>query len=197
MHTTDLLGRPYLPPPLRKGDHSFCLYRNCDVVVTSWNDARISWPRCRALAHRGGSGLLVTEELVRAVRTESVEAIKFWFGVGSHAVWNWRRAFGVGQWATEGSRRLHQELSEAGAAMIKGKKQPQSVIRRRMQTRKERRAPPPVRWKDSGWTAAQLALLGTLPDKVLAARIGRSPNAVRIKRTREGIPTIHDRRRKQ
>src|SRR5262249_31675142 len=59
----------------------------------------------------GGSGLLVTEELVRAVRSESAVAIKCWFGVSTNAVWNWRRAFGVTQWGTEGSRRLHQALS--------------------------------------------------------------------------------------
>src|SRR5438105_3394335 len=71
-----------------------------------------------------GSGLLVTEEMVRGIHTESAEAIKFWFGVSANAVWNWRRAFNVGQWDTEGSRRLHQALSENGAAKLRGKKLP-------------------------------------------------------------------------
>src|SRR5262249_37800998 len=44
---------------------------DADVTVTSWTAAPIPWPRCcRPGTHGGGSGLLVTEELARAVRTE-------------------------------------------------------------------------------------------------------------------------------
>lgn len=38
------------------------------------------------------------------------------------------------------------------------------------------------------WTAKQLTLLGTKPDHVIAAKLGRSGNAVRLKRSRRGIP---------
>jgi hypothetical protein len=31
-----LLHGPYCPPPLRTGDKATSLYRDCDVVVTSW-----------------------------------------------------------------------------------------------------------------------------------------------------------------
>jgi hypothetical protein len=66
-----LLFGPYRAPPLRRGDRAFCLFRDCDVVVTSWTNAPISWPRCRALDRPlGGSGLLVDEELARAVKHE-------------------------------------------------------------------------------------------------------------------------------
>jgi len=34
------------------------------------------------------------------------------------------------------------------------------------------------------WTAEELALVGTAPDEVIAARIGKSVQAVRIKRER-------------
>jgi len=90
-------------------------------VVTSWSDARIPWPRCRALHQPGGggSGLLMTEELARAVRCESALALQHWCRVGEHAVWNWRRALGVRQWEPEGSQRLHQQLSEKGTAVIR------------------------------------------------------------------------------
>src|SRR5262249_59143650 len=41
-----LLAGPYTPPPLRRGERTFCLYRDADVTVTSWTSAPISWPRC-------------------------------------------------------------------------------------------------------------------------------------------------------
>jgi hypothetical protein len=70
-----LLHGPYAPPPLRKGDHAFCLLRDCVVVVTSWTAARIPWPRCRALDQHGGGGMLLDEERARAVRQESMAAV--------------------------------------------------------------------------------------------------------------------------
>src|SRR5580704_11930962 len=70
-----LLFGPYHPPALRRGDRTQCLVRDADVVVTSWSDGRISWPRCRTLGQRGGSGLLVEDELAQAIRSESALAI--------------------------------------------------------------------------------------------------------------------------
>jgi hypothetical protein len=46
------------------------------------------------------------------------------------------------------------------------------------------------------WTDEELALLGTLPDYDLAALIGRTVEAVRLRRTRQGIPPARDRRKK-
>jgi hypothetical protein len=77
--TPSCLFGPYEPPALRQGDRAHCLYRDADVVVTGWSDGRISWPRCRALGHRGGSGLLVEEELARAIMHES-GALLYWWG---------------------------------------------------------------------------------------------------------------------
>jgi hypothetical protein len=52
------------------------------------------------------------------------------------------------------------------------------------------------RWKTTGWTPEQLALLGQLPDAEVAAKIGRTEKAVRVKRLKLGIATAVDRRRK-
>ena len=193
-----LLFGPYKAPRLRRRDRAFCLFRDCDVVITSWTDARISWPRCRAVHHRrGGPGLLVDDELLRAIRTESAVALKHWFGVSTHAVWNWRKAFGVGQWGTEGSRRLHKALSEAGAEITRG--QPLSL--RQVEQRRQRainlnlgRNLKPG-YQGPWWTWKELALLGTYPDNVIARRVGRTVTAVRLMRTRLGIPTRLDRRK--
>src|SRR5262249_52544689 len=102
-----LLFGPYRPPALRRGQRTFCLARGCDVVVTSWTAARIPWPRCHALGtYGGGTGILVTAELARAVRHESATAVRYWWGVGTKTIAWWRRALGVARADPEGSRRL-------------------------------------------------------------------------------------------
>src|SRR5262245_46680800 len=115
-----LLFGPYHPPALRRGDRATCLFRDCDVVVTGWSDALISWPRCRALEScGGGSGLLVDEELARAIRHESAAAIQHWWGVTTGVVWRWRKTLGVNRADPEGSRRLIRAAAAVGAAAIK------------------------------------------------------------------------------
>ena len=182
---TSLLFGPYQAPRVKRGNRAYCLYRNSAVVISSWTDARISWPRCQVLGQQGGSGLLVDEELLWAIMSESVVAIKHWWGVGNKAIWNWRRAFGVTQWGTEGSRRLHQALGENGAAKLRGKKLPRALVRRRVKIRAERGTLRlPDRWGEKRWKRWELDLLGTAPDAELAARFGRTVNAVRVMRNR-------------
>jgi hypothetical protein len=67
------------------------------------------------------------EELVRAVRTESVVALMYWFGVSHNTVCLWRRTLGVGQWETAGSKRLHLQNSAACADALRGKRQPKGM----------------------------------------------------------------------
>lgn len=78
---------------------------------TGWSDSHVSWPRCQKRGLHGGSGLLVDEDLERAIRPASTTALKVWFGVSNKAVWNWRNAFGVLRMDNLGSRRLIEAAS--------------------------------------------------------------------------------------
>jgi hypothetical protein len=138
---------------------------------------------------------LVTEELARAVRTESAAAICYWWGVSEGVVWRWRKALGVTRWGTEGSKLLHQEVSKRGADAIRGRRLSEETVRRRVQTRRERGCPPPNRRAEDGWKPEEVALLGTLPDDELARRPGRSLIAVSTKRRRLGIASASPRPR--
>jgi hypothetical protein len=127
-----LMFGPYKAPPLRRGDRAFCLLRDCDVVITSWTDARIPWPRCRALdGTGGGSGLLLDEELARAVRHEAAGAVMYWWGASSEAVKRWRRALGVGRTDNEGSRRLIRAAAAAGGEALRERGLTVVVVRER------------------------------------------------------------------
>jgi hypothetical protein len=176
---TRLLHGPYRSPPQRQGDRATCLYRDSEAVVTGWSSAPNPWPRCRALHQRGGSGLLVNDELKRAILAESAEALKHHFGVSTKAVWAWRRAFGVSQFATDGSQRLHRTASERGAAATRGRPLPPGRV--------ERRQPCPRPGGSRPWAPGELARIGTVPDAELAARVGQTAMAVRVKRIRLGI----------
>jgi len=107
-------------PPLKRGDRTICLYGDGTVLITSWSDARIPRPRCRALDSTGGGpGLLVDEELARAVRHEAVAAVNFWWEASETAVQNWRRALGVGRTDNEATTHLVLAAAEKGAEAVK------------------------------------------------------------------------------
>jgi hypothetical protein len=187
-----LLAGPYPPPSLRRGDRTFCLYRDADVTVTSWTSAPIPWPRCcRPGTHGGGSGLLVTEELARAVRTESAAAVCYWWGVTPGVVWRWRKELGVTRTNNEGTRQLIQAAAEAGAEALRyrGLSDEQCEQRSRTAVRLNLKRFLHPGYHGPRWTPEQLQLLGKEPDHVVAGKVGRSVTAVRIMRQRLGLPS--------
>ena len=111
----------YAPPPVRAGARLYCRLRQAWCKVTSWSDAPIPWPRGVQLGIRSGPGLIVTRDLERAVKTESAAAVKHWFGVGTTAVWKWRRLIpGEGHVRTRGDRLTRRRNSAAGADAARG-----------------------------------------------------------------------------
>jgi hypothetical protein len=168
-------------------------------VVTGWSAGRIAWPRCRALDTGGaGSGLLVEEELARAICSESATALAYWWGVNRETVWRWRRAFGVGRAGTEGSRRLIQVGAAKAAESLRRHQWSDEERERRRQRVKALNLARNLKAGYHGpwWTEQELALLGKLPDEEVAARTGRTPDAVRRKRNSLGIRSASDRRRR-
>src|SRR5262249_5257317 len=127
-------------------------------------------------------------------RTESAAVLKHWFGVGTRAVWNWRRAFGVAKYGTSGSDAAHRAASERGAAAMRGKEWTDEERDARAELARRLGLRLPDRWAAGGWSAEQLALLGTDHDEVIAKRVGRSANAVTVKRVRLKVPAFRDRR---
>lgn len=183
-----LLGGPYHPPPLAIGARACCLLRGT-VVITSMSSGRIPWPRCQPIGQRGGCGLLLDNTLAKAIKTESAAALMFWFGVHSGVVWHWRKLLGISRTGTEGSKRLVTAAAQKGAEVIKVKEWTPAERQAARQMNKRLNLSRNLHHGYHGplWTAEQLALLGTLPDAEVAQRIGRTRNAVRIRRERLGI----------
>jgi hypothetical protein len=166
----DLLFGPYQPPDLEPGDRTWCLLRDCQVVVTRWSDGKISWPLCHGLeANSGASGFLVDGEFARAIRSESAAAVGHWWGVGNAAVTRWRKRLGVGRMDAEGSRRLILCAIQSGIAA-----NTDSV---------------PTAGDGFLWIAEEKALLGVLSDAQVAEKTGRTLTAVRKMRLHLGHPS--------
>jgi hypothetical protein len=185
-----LLHGPYEAPPLRVGDRATCLFGDCDVVVTGWTDARISWPRCRPLdVRRSHPSLLVNEDLARAVRQESAAALTYWWGASAFVVWKWRRALGVSRTGNEGTRRLIQ----AGARAIRDRPVPPEERERHRRVALEQNLgryllPGFNGFNVRAWTPKEDRLVRTLPAAEAVRRTGRTLTAVYDRRSLLGVP---------
>lgn len=106
-----LTAGPYRSPRLRIGGAAWC-ERSGDVVVSGYTDAPISWPYSRPEQGGGRVRLILTGDLIRAVRSESVSAVADHWGVSRWTVSRWRATLGVGRWTT-GTRDLWSQLADA------------------------------------------------------------------------------------
>jgi hypothetical protein len=143
---------------------------------------------------RSHPSLLVDDELARAIRHESAAAIRFWWGVSVGVVWRWRKALGVGRMDNEGSARLMRAAAAMGGEAF-GERGWTAQERERLRQVNARLGlaknlvlgSPELRW--AAW---EIALLGTVPDREVARRTGRSVDGVRRKRMKLGIPNPRD-----
>src|SRR5262249_8953770 len=114
----------------------------------------------------------------------------YWWGLSAKAVWHWRKALGVGRTDSPGTRRLIHAAAEKGAEGIKHRvwtaAERDGYRQRAVELDVGRFLVGPR--LERQWKKAELQLLGTLPDEEVAARIGRTTNAVRIQRTGLGLP---------
>jgi len=180
-----LLHGPYNARACAGGHRAFCLFKDCEVIVTGWTHARISWPRCRPLdVPRSHPSLLVNEELARAIRHESAAAVRFWWGISEGVIHRWRKALGITRTNIEGSQRLIQAACEKGAEQLRGRPLTPEQVERRRRTAQELNLGRHLHKGYHGlwWTKAEMRLLGRLPDEEVGQRTGRSTDAVRQKR---------------
>lgn len=116
-----LLHGPYRPLSVQVGDRTHCYLRDALVVITSWSDALITWPRCQPVGQRGGSGLLLDGDLIRAVKSESAQAVMAHWGVTAGVVWRWRKVLGVTNYNNLESQKAIREAAKKGAMTIKAR----------------------------------------------------------------------------
>jgi len=190
--TIPVLHGSYAQPALRRGDRTYCLVRDCLLVVTSWSDAPISWPRgCRLPKRcRGFPSLIVDEELARAIQHESAAAIIYWWGVSKFTVIKWRKALDATRKNNAGSQILiHAATAKArdvanqhGPTEEYRRKQRNHMIRRRLWELA------PAVTHGIPWMPEHLALLGTMTDDEVVARTGHPFTSVRTKRQKLRIP---------
>jgi hypothetical protein len=176
------------------GDRGNCIVRDTLCVVTGWGDAPIPWPTGIPVGRRSRPTLIVTEELARAVRSESAKAVRWWWRVGVKAVWKWRRSLAVTRTNNPGTNTLMREASEKGASQLRGKVLSEDAVERRRRTAIELNLGRMLRHGYHGprWTDEELGLLGEAADAEVAQATGRSVTAVRVMRNRLGIPTARD-----
>lgn len=190
--TVRLVDGPYIPPILGIGAWLKCELRG-DLQVGGYSNALIPWPV--AMGH--AKQLVICRDFLRALKTESREAVAFHFGISRGLISELRRKLGIER-LTPGSFRLFRrtiELARTDEARAKisraneGKGDKMSPEDRE-KLREIQRRPKPKAWRErmamywkrraatSGmpekWTEEEIRMIGTIPDRDLARALNRS-----------------------
>jgi hypothetical protein len=194
-----LIDGPYYPPRTGRGRFLVCELRG-KVKVGGYSDSPVPWPRIWRRR-----SLVICGDLLRALKTESVYAVSYHWGLSRAIVSYYRQRLGIAR-LNPGSHRLFRKVIDAArtpealakqSAAREGK--PSRMSRRdRERLRQIQRRPKPlsIRRRMSErlrrhfdllgpyrkWTRSELAMIGTMPDREVARRIERTLSAVRGKK---------------
>jgi hypothetical protein len=186
-----VLRGTYTAPALRCGDFTYSLVRDELLRVSSWSGAPISWPRgVPPVQSPGSPSLIVDEELARAVREESAEAIRYWWGVSNVTVMRWRQALGANRKNNAGSQVLIRAATKKARASQDPNRSTEYRQKQRENINRRRQAgqAPELAHGKKAWSPAHKALLGTMPDRDVAACTGHPLSSVKSMRLRLHIP---------
>jgi hypothetical protein len=201
---------PYTPPRTRRGRFLFCELRGT-VKVGEYSDGPIPWPM-----KWGTWSIILCGDLVPAVKQESELAVAHHWGVSVGTVTKWRNALEVPP-MTPGTRRLKSFLTsetmtpsfrayigklktgkprnltpEGEARLMAAIHKPKSQRwRQRMAKHFAARRGKLVDPNDRPWTPEEEKVLGTKPDRQVAALLKRSIGAVISRRRLKGVAYIN------
>jgi hypothetical protein len=192
------IGGPYGPPSVPKSGVLRCVLRGW-LKVDGYSSGLIPWPRGKQGA------FIVCGDLVKALRTESLAAVEYHWGVSHDTVSMWRKRLGIERF-TPGTWRLFWNVvnaartPEARAKMSRqreGRKDPMTKADRE-RLRAIQRRPKPEAWKRmmsekmkrrcavlgpfEKWLPEEAAMFGIVPDREIARITGRSLSAVKGKK---------------
>jgi hypothetical protein len=174
------LHGPYEPPACRVGDVLTCAIRG-RVKVVGFSAGPIPWPLTALPAGGGFRFHVVCGDLLRALRRETAPAIVPAWGVSPSTVVRWRRALHNRAYRARLRRAYH-----AGPVQARIGTQHTAAARAQM-SESHRRTCDRRRVTVHGWQAAWDALLGTMPDAALAARLGVTQAIVYRRRHALGV----------
>ena len=189
-----LLHGPYKAPAVGIGDELECAIRGL-LTVVRWSEGKISWPLGRTKElYRSTPSFILCGDLIRAVREESNTAIRYWWGVSTPTVTNWRQALRVERW-NKGSKRLFGDWMgvkippEKKAIAVALAHSPENIAKVVESRRRNGNFA-----NQKFWTPEREALLGTMNDVQTAKVVGCSVEVVIAQRRRLGITAFQPNR---
>jgi hypothetical protein len=180
-------GHRHVPVPGRRRGHHVRVERADSLAPVS-----PSWPVRRLRATRDRGARSRHQDRVRGGSRSLVRG-------GQRHRLGLAKGVRVGQWGTPGSKRLLQAVTAKANAAVRGQRLPKQAVRDRRRRARELdlaqhlRAYQTRKRAERPWTDELVALLGTMPDTKLAARLGRTRDEVRRERVRRGIPRYRKR----